>query len=94
MPTHPHKVGVTPVLKSSPACQKSHLFTHISTLQAGSSKIEQATLPKIVIKTIDTITLNIVVVTKALNFLWMSYKGAHWFTTRRQTSHIKSCVDR
>ena len=32
MPTHPHQAGVTPILKSSPACQTSYLFTRISTL--------------------------------------------------------------
>ena len=39
MPTLPHQAGVTHILKSSPACHKSCLFTHISTLQAGSSNI-------------------------------------------------------
>ena len=39
MPTHLHKAGVTHILNSSPARQKSCLLTCISTLQAGSSKI-------------------------------------------------------
>ena len=39
MPIHPHQAGVTHIVKSSPTCQKSCLFTRISTLQAGSSKI-------------------------------------------------------
>ena len=36
MPTHPHQAGVTCILTSSPACQNSCLFTHISILQVGS----------------------------------------------------------
>ena len=33
MPTHPHQAGVTlsPILKSSPACQKGYIFTQIFT---------------------------------------------------------------
>ena len=57
MPTHPHQMGVIRILTSSPACQNSCLFTRISTLQAGS-KISQSTLPKVVIKSIDMMTLN------------------------------------
>ena len=37
-------------------------------------------MPKVVIKSIDIMTLNIVVVAKALNFVWMSYKGANMLT--------------
>ena len=32
MPTHYHQASVTSILKSSPACQNSHLFTRISPL--------------------------------------------------------------
>ena len=49
-------------------------------LQTGSSKIYQPTLPKAVIDSIDIMTLSIVVVTNALHFLWMSYRGAHMLT--------------
>ena len=67
----------------------SYPFTHISPLQAGSSKIYQPTLPKVVIKSIDIMTLNIFV-TEVLNFAGMSYKRADWFTTKKQSSHTKS----
>ena len=32
MPAHPHQAGVTRILKSSPACQSSYIFTRISAL--------------------------------------------------------------
>ena len=32
MPTHPEQAGVTRILKSSPTCQSSYLFTRISAL--------------------------------------------------------------
>ena len=73
MSTHPHQAGVTRILKSSPACQKNA----ISTLQTGSSKIEQLTLFKVAIKSINVVNLNIAVVKKVLDFVWTSYGGAH-----------------
>ena len=36
-----HQQCVTRIQKSTPACQKIWLFTRISSLQAGNSKIEQ-----------------------------------------------------
>ena len=39
MPPHMHQAGVTHIQKSIPACQISCLFTRISTLEAGKSKI-------------------------------------------------------
>ena len=47
---------------------------------------------KVVIRSIDIMTLKIVVVSKALNFVWMLTKvlTCPWFTNKRQSSHIKS----
>ena len=39
MLSHWHQRGVTCILKPSPTCKKSCLFTHISTLEAGSSNL-------------------------------------------------------
>ena len=50
MPTHPHQAGATRILKASPSYQKSYLLA-------------RTTLPKVVIKSIDIMTLNIAVVT-------------------------------
>ena len=41
MPTHMHQQCVTRIQKSTPASEKIWLFTRISSLQAGNSKIEQ-----------------------------------------------------
>ena len=46
MPTHPHRAGVTHILKSSPACHKSCVFKRISILQADGSKIYETAVAK------------------------------------------------
>ena len=69
---------------------KSFLFTCISTSQTGSSKILQPTLPKVVIESIYIMTPGIVVLTKALDFLWISYRGACMLTSSQpEDSHSK-----
>ena len=91
MPTHLHQVGVTYILKSSPACQKNCLFTRISILQADSSKIKQTAVPKVVIKSIDVMTLKISLVTRVMEFIWMSYRGPDMLTdSLLEDSHPKS----
>ena len=82
MPTHSYQAGITCILKSSHNCQKNGLFTHISTLQTGSNK----TLPKVVIQSIDIMTVNIAVATNVLQMC----SHAHWFTTRRQSCKVFS----
>ena len=79
MPTHPHQAVVTRILTSSPACQNSCLSTRIFTLKAGS-KIQQSLLRKIVIKSIDMMTLNFVMVARTLDFVWMSHRVTHKLT--------------
>ena len=50
-----------------------------------------AALPKMVIKMIDILTLNISVVARALDFVWVSYRGPHMLIeSLLENSHPKS----
>ena len=63
MPTHTHQAGVTRIQKSMPICQKICLFTHISTWQVATAKYNKQP-PRVVIKFIDTMALNIKIKTR------------------------------
>ena len=87
----PHQVSVTHILKSSPACQNHCFFTRISTLQVGSSKIYQIVVPKVVIKWIHIMTSNNAMLIRALDFIWMFYRGPHMvLDSLPEESHPKS----
>lgn len=78
----PNDINQTFFWSFSPASQSYHPHVKtgvFSTLQTGSSKIEQRTLPKVVIKSIDIITLNVAMMTRSLVFVWMSCSGLHMF---------------
>ena len=87
----PHQVSVTHILKSSPVCQNHCFFTSISTLQVRSSKIYQTVVPKVVIKWIDIMTSNNAMLIRALDFIWMFYRGPHMVLgSLPEESHPKS----
>ena len=77
MPTHPHQANVTRIQKTLTACQNRCLFTRISTLKAGGRGIQETVFLKVVTKSIDVMALNTAMVTRALGFLWTSYRGLH-----------------
>ena len=42
--------------------------------------MQETTVPKVVIKSIDIMTLNIVLETRVMEFIWMFYRGPHMLT--------------
>ena len=48
---------------------------------------------KVIIKSIDVMTLNVFMLTRVLDFLWMSYRGAHKLDgSLPEDSHPKSSL--
>ena len=53
--------------------------------------MQQTAVPKVVIKLIDIMTLNISLVTRVMELIWMSYRGAHMLTdSLLEDSYLKS----
>ena len=49
--------------------------------------------PKVLIKSIDVMTVNVFMLTRVLGFLWMSYRGAHKLDgSLPEDSHPKSSL--
>ena len=53
--------------------------------------MQQTAVPKVVIKSIDIMTLNILLVARVMEFIWVSYRGPHMLTdSLLEDSHSKS----
>ena len=75
--THPHQAHIIHILKSSPICQKVAFSPAFLPYKQEAAMYKNLQSPKVVIKSTDVMTPNIFMVTWALDFLWIYYRGAH-----------------
>ena len=80
IPTHLHRAGITRIQKYHPPVKTVAFFTRNSSLQAGSSKMQQPTLSKAITTSIDIMNLNVAMMTRVLELVWTSYRGDHMLT--------------